>query len=82
MTTTMTARLEVGKDIILQKGERLVTYKNKITGEYVYSTSLYTSVYREGKEFIPVFKVTIKPLEIKNRRVNLIAADAIERVKI
>lgn len=75
----MTARLEIGKDIFLEKGERLLTFKNKFNGEIVYSTNLYENVYRDGKTFIPVFR---KPFNPKERRINLIAADAVERVKV
>ena len=77
MKTKVTTRLEIGKDIHLDKGERLFTFKNKINGEILYSTSRYEKVSRDGKDFIPVFK---KPFTPKDRRVNLIAADAIERV--
>ena len=72
-------KLVDGKDIHLEKGERLFTFKNKITGEIVYSTSKYATQNIQGKDFIPVFK---KPFNPKERRVNLIATDAIERVKV
>ncbi|CAB4124259.1 hypothetical protein UFOVP49_97 [uncultured Caudovirales phage] len=68
-----------GEAIALEKGEKLFTYKNKFTGEILYSTSKYTMQNIQGKDFIPVFK---KPLMPKARRVNLIAADAVERVQV
>lgn len=76
---TDTARLAVGKDILLEQGERLFTFKNKFNGDILYSTSKYQVENINGKEFIPVFK---KPLNPKDRRVNLIAMDAIEKVKL
>jgi len=77
----MTTDVELidGKDIYLDKGERILTYKNKVTGEIIYSTSKYTIQNIQGKDFIPVFK---KPFNPKERRVNLIAVDAIERMKV
>jgi len=72
-------RLAVGKDILLEQGERLFTFKNKFNGDILYSTSKYQVENINGKEFIPVFK---KPLNAKDRRVNLIAMDAIEKVKL
>lgn len=79
MTMTTTAKLEIGKDIILERGEKLITYRNRINGEILYSTSKYEPVWADGKEFIPVFK---KPVSPKSRRVNLMAADAVERVRV
>ena len=79
MKTMTTVKLEIGKDIILAKGEKLLTYKNKITGEIVYSTSKYTHVWADGKEFIMVFR---KPAVPNGRRVNLMAADSLERVRV
>lgn len=76
---TDTVRLAVGKDILLEQGERLFTFKNKFNGDILYSTSKYQVENINGKEFIPVFK---KPLNPKDRRVNLIAMDAIEKVKL
>ena len=77
MKNTVGVKLVDGKDIHLEKGERLSTFKNKFTGEIVYSTSKYTVQNINGKDFIPVFKKPFNPTE---RRVNLIAMDAIERV--
>ena len=76
---TDTVKLAVGKDILLEQGERLFTFKNKFNGDILYSTSKYQVENINGKEFIPVFK---KPLNPKDRRVNLIAMDAIEKVKL
>ena len=76
---TDTVRLAVGKDILLEQGERLFTFKNKFNGDILYSTSKYQVENINGKEFIPVFK---KPLNPRDRRVNLIAMDAIEKVKL
>jgi len=79
MKNTVGVKLVDGKDIHLEKGERLSTFKNKFTGEIVYSTSKYTVQNINGKEFIPVFK---KPFNPKERRVNLISMDAIEHIKV
>jgi hypothetical protein len=68
-----------GKDIILDRGEKIITFKNKVTGEIIYSTSKYKIQNIQGKDFLPVFK---KPYNPKDRRVNLIAMDAIDRVKV
>ena len=76
---TDTVRLAVGKDILLEQGERLFTFRNKFNGDILYSTSKYQVENINGKEFIPVFK---KPLNPRDRRVNLIAMDAIEKVKL
>lgn len=76
---TVEVKLVDGKDIHLEKGERLSTFKNKFTGEIVYSTSKYTTQNINGKDFIPVFK---KPFNPKERRINLIAMDAIEHLKV
>jgi hypothetical protein len=78
-TKSVEVKLVDGKDIHLERGERLFTFKIKITGEIVYSTSKYTTQNIQGKDFIPVFK---KPYNPKDRRVNLIAIDAIERMKV
>ena len=74
---TTAGRLEIGKDIILEKGEKLLTFKNKFNGELVYSTTKYENVTLDGKEFVPVFR---RPISPKDRRFNYIAADAIEKV--
>lgn len=76
---TDTVRLTVGKDILLEQGERLFTFRNKFNGDILYSTSKYKVENINGKEFVPVFK---KPLNPKDRRINLIAMDAIEKVKL
>jgi hypothetical protein len=68
-----------GKDIFLERGEKIFTFKNKITGEILYSTNKYSMQNIQGKDFIPVFK---KPSNPKDRRVNLILMDAIDRVKV
>lgn len=79
MTNTSNTKLQVGKDIILDRGEKLATYKNKVTGDILYSTNKYAQVNIQGKEFLPVFK---KPTNPKERRVNLIALDSLEKVKV
>lgn len=77
--STTTGKLEIGKDILLEKGERLLTFKNKFTGEIVYSTNRYEIMTRDGRDFIPVFK---KPINPRDRRVNYMAMDSIERIRI
>jgi hypothetical protein len=79
MTISKTLKLEIGKDIFLAKGEKLLTFKNKITGEIVYSTTKYVNQIIQGKEFIPVFK---RPSTPKERRVNLISLEALERLRM
>jgi hypothetical protein len=76
---TIEVKLVDGKDVLLERGERLLTFKNKITGEILYSSNKYNVQNIQGKDFIPVFK---KPMNPKERRINLIAMDAIDRVKI
>lgn len=79
MKNMTNVKLEIGKDIVLEKGEKLLTYRNKVTGEFVYSTSKYDHVWSDGKEFILVFR---KPAVPTGRRVNLMAADSLERVRV
>lgn len=80
MTTKIQAtRLQDGKGIVLEKGERLATYKNIITGDILYSTNKYEKTEIQGKEFLPVFK---KPTNPRQRRVNLISLDSLERIKV
>ena len=79
MKNQSTGKLEIGKEIYLERGEKLLIFKNKFNGEIVYSTTKYELVNREGRDFLPVFK---KPNSPKERRVNLIAMDAVDRVRI
>ncbi len=72
-------KLKIGKDIILDRNEKLFTYRNKINGTIYYSTSRYEPIYRDGQEFIAVFEKPSSPL---HRRVNLMASSALERVKV
>lgn len=72
-------KLTIGKDIILEKNERLSTYRNKINGIIYYTTSKYPSVYHDGEEFLAVFQ---KPTNPYQRRVNYIARSALEKVQI
>ena len=45
-------KLTIGKDIILDKNERLSTYRNKINGIIYYTTSKYNPVFHDGEEFL------------------------------
>lgn len=72
-------KLVDGEDVHLERGERLSTFKNKFTGEIVYSSNKYETKNIQGKEFIPIFK---KPSNPKDRRVNLIALDALDKVRV
>jgi hypothetical protein len=72
-------KLVDGEDIHLEHGERLSTFKNKVTGEVFYSSSKYETKNIQGKDFIPVFK---KPHNPKERRINLIAVDALDRIRV
>ena len=71
--------LKKNKESNLNIHNDLFTFKNKFNGDILYSTSKYQVENINGKEFIPVFK---KPLNPRDRRVNLIAMDAIEKVKL
>ena len=66
-----------GNLVPLERGEKLLVYKNRITGEIVYSTSRYKAKNIQGKDFIPVFK---KSNSVNDRRVNLMALDSISLV--
>jgi hypothetical protein len=72
-------KLTIGKDIILDKNERLSTYRNKINGIIYYTTSKYNPVFHDGEEFLAVFQKPTNPYE---RRVNYIARAALEKVQI
>ena len=64
---TTTPRLEIGKDILLEKGEKLFTFRNKVNGEILYSSSKYEVVNRDGKNFIPIFNSRWRVGVIKER---------------
>ena len=72
-------KLTIGKDIILDRNEKLYTYRNKINGTIYYSTNKYRSTVRDGVEYLPVFE---KPRHPKERRVNYIAFSALERMRV
>ena len=75
----MNTKLMIGKDIALAKGEKLQTYRNRINGEILYSTNKYGSKVIDGVEFLMVFP---KPRTPKDRRVNLMKKDQLERVSV
>ncbi len=77
-TSKTPAKLITGKDIILERDERLITYKSKINSTIFYSTNKYKSKIVDGKEFIAVFE---KPLNPNDRKVKYIAESSLERVK-
>jgi hypothetical protein len=60
-----------------KKSERILTFKNKFTGELVYSSSLYNSKVIDGAEFIQVFP---KPVTPDARRLNWMKRDNLELV--
>lgn len=70
-------KLENGKDIILGKGEKIQTYKNKFNGEVFYSSNLYETAIIDGNEFLKVFP---KPISPSIRRINLMRKDLLERI--
>jgi hypothetical protein len=74
-----TVRLLIGKDIILAPKEKLHTYRNRLNGEIVYSSSLYNAKYIDGVEFIQVFS---KPQNPTLRKVNLMKKDNLERIAV
>ena len=73
----MKTKLMIGKDILLDKNEKLITFRNKINGDIFYSTSKYSPVIRDGQEFLPVFQKSAPP---KERRINFMALSALEKV--
>jgi len=72
-------KLTIGKDIALAKGEKLQTYRNRINGEVLYSTNMLGSKTIDGVEFLMVFP---KPKSPRDRRVNLMKKDQLERVSV
>jgi hypothetical protein len=62
--------------IPLAKGEKLLTFKNKINGITYYSTNRYRSVFHEGQEMIPVFQRAAPP---NARHLLLVVKSALER---
>jgi phosphoenolpyruvate carboxylase len=62
--------------IPLAKGEKLLTFKNKINGIVYYSTTQYKPVVRDGQEFLPVFQ---RPAPVNARQILLIAKSALEK---
>ena len=81
MKKTNSIKLKIGEDIILDKGERILTFKNKINGLIYYSTTKYKPVALGGGKglFMPVFE---KPASPNQRRISYISMDAIERLYV
>ena len=63
--------------IPLRKGEKLLTFKNKINGIVYYSTNRYKPVIHEGQEMLPVFQRAAPP---NARHLLLVSKAALERV--
>ena len=74
-------KLKIGTDIVLDKGERLLTFKNKINGMVYYSTTKYEPVQLNSGSgfFMPVFE---KPATPTQRRISYISVDALERLYV
>ena len=74
-------KLKIGTDIVLDRGERLLTFKNKINGLIYYSTTAYKPIQMNsgGGLFLPVFE---KPSSPTQRRISYISMDAIERLYV
>lgn len=64
-------------NIPLERGEKLLTFKNKINGIVYYSTNKYKPVFHEGQEMMPVFQRAVAP---HARHMLLVAKTALERV--
>lgn len=75
----VTEKLEIGTDISLDRGERLFTYKTKMSGDVYYSTNRYSSTFIDGVEFITVFP---KPRNANDRRTMMMRAEALERIRV
>ena len=66
------------KNTNANKAERILTFKNKFTGDLVYSSNLYTSKIIDGVEFVLVFP---KPAAPEARRTNWMKRDNLELVQ-
>ena len=66
------------KSIANKDSERILIFKNKFTGDLVYSSNLYTSKVIDGAEFILVFP---KPAAPEARRTNWMKRDNLELVQ-
>jgi len=62
--------------IPLARGEKLLTFKNKINGIIYYSTNRYKPIFHEGQEMLPVFQRAAPP---NARHLLLVAKSALER---
>jgi len=67
----------VNSNIPLRKGEKLLTFKNKINGIIYYSTNRYKPMIHEGQEMLPVFQRAAPP---NARHLLLVSKAALERV--
>lgn len=71
-------KLKPGKDIILEKGERILTYRNKVNGTIYYSTTKYDPILLDdGQVFQPIFE---RPTIPSQRRIKYIKLDSLERL--
>ena len=61
-----------------KNAERIITFKNKFTGDLVYSSSLYNSKIIDGAEFVLIFP---KPAAPEARRTNWMKRDNLELVQ-
>ena len=62
--------------IPLAKGEKLLTFINKINGITYYSTNRYKPIFHEGQEMLPVFQRAAPP---NARHLLLVVKSALER---
>jgi hypothetical protein len=57
--------------------EKIITYRNRLNGDIVYSSSQYKTNIIDGVEFLLVFP---KPAAPNTRRTNWMKKDTLERV--
>ena len=65
-------------DIISDNDNEIIyKYKNKLTGEILYGSSLCSGKNIDGVDFVPVFP---KPIDNKTRRMGLMRLENLERL--
>ena len=77
MTMTKQFMTRMTRKIADSKSERILTFKNRFTGEIVYSSNLYNPKIIDGAEFILVFP---KLVSSDFRRTNWMKRDNLEFV--
>ena len=74
----ITKNMKRMKTSVDRRSERILTFKNKFNGEFVYSSTLYQPKLIDGTEFIMVFP---KPAAPKERRTNWMKRDNLELIQ-